>query len=177
MFWVVETFPKGRKRQQRASKLHGRRLSPRELWVRALRSVQPQGPSPSRRPHLPTSASSWPLPPLPLAHTSPQEMRTTWGDHCRGSQRDLTTGGATLEHTHSWAVPLLFQPQFLHLTRPRPALRAENSLGFGFVWGCCLTSTCTVTPSVTRHTCLNEVTLCALFGLDAWPSFCTFPFL
>lgn len=34
-----------------------------------------------------------------------------------------------------------------------------------------------MTPSVTHHTCLDEVILCALFWLGAWPSFCTFPYL
>nr|KAF6358534.1 hypothetical protein mPipKuh1_010356 [Pipistrellus kuhlii] len=55
-----------------------------------------------------------PFPPLPPAHTSPQEMRTTWGG------RPLQRGpkGPHSRGPLPWAVPLLSQPQFLHLTRP-----------------------------------------------------------
>lgn len=59
---------------------------------------------PQLRPHLPTSASSWPLPTSPLGSHLPQEMRTTWGIIAEGPN-GTSRLGATPKNTHSWAAP------------------------------------------------------------------------
>lgn len=77
---------------------------------------------------------------------------------------------------------LLFQPHFPHLIRllPSPSCRG----GFWGFFYCCflgfvfffLTSTHTITQSVTCHTYLNGIILCALLSFGIWPSFLSFPF-
>lgn len=97
MLWVVEIYPKGRRGQQRESKLSGQPGGQAhwESWVRALRSVEVIGSNPQPLVTL-THFSLFlgPFPLFPLAHTSLQEMRTTWGISAEGPKGTSQRRGA-----------------------------------------------------------------------------------
>lgn len=91
-------------------------------------------------------------------------------------------GGDTLENTHSPefpSIPTSFSPSDQAPDQPFLQRRVWEwgvlLLFFGFHGGF-FTSTYTITQSVTCHTCLNGIILCALFSFGTWPSFFSFPF-
>lgn len=91
-------------------------------------------------------------------------------------------GGDTLENTHSPefpSIPTSFSPSDQAPDQPFLQRRVWEwgvlLLFFGF-HGVFFTSTYTITQSVTCHTCLNGIILCALFSFGTWPSFFSFPF-
>lgn len=104
-----------------------------------------------------------------------------------GSNRTSRLAGAgrvgTLWRTPTPLSSLLFQPHFPHLIRLQPSPSCREEFGGGGFCCCFLgfmgfffTSTYTIIQSVTCHTCLNGIILCALFSLGIWPSFFSFPF-
>lgn len=123
----VEMFPKGRRTQQKESTLSSGGPAHRESWVSTLKSRRSCGPPPAfGHTHTPLPPPG-PLPTLPLGSHLPAGNENHVGDHGRGAQRDPPHiwGWDTREHSFL-GVPLLFQPQFLQLTRPlsRPCCTA-----------------------------------------------------